>query len=184
MLGIQARILPWTITNNIGVDAKRGFSIQGHGEVKGQVSAIIRKKWHFNIVNNFFHHKLLPIWTKTNAHENRMAQRLVTASKLTFAKKYRIYDNKHSGSIQIKEQYSPCQLSLPCTHRAFFIECQIVHNDTLKAKKSSKNEPIWAMWKCMVSMATHNAIQEWGYAYKITHILATTCPRLLNMLSY
>ena len=27
MLGIQARIVPWTITNNIGVDAKRDFSI-------------------------------------------------------------------------------------------------------------------------------------------------------------
>ena len=27
MLGIQARIIPWTITNNIGVDAKRDFSI-------------------------------------------------------------------------------------------------------------------------------------------------------------
>ena len=39
------------------------------------------------------------------------------------------------------------------------------------------------MWKCMVSMATHNAIQEWWFAYKITHILATTCPRLLNMVS-
>ena len=30
----------------------------------------------------------------------------------------------------------------------------------------------------MVSMATHNAIQEWGCAYKITHILVTTCPSL------
>ena len=27
MLGIQARIISWTITNNIGVDAKRDFSI-------------------------------------------------------------------------------------------------------------------------------------------------------------
>ena len=25
MLGIQARIIPWTITNNIGVDAKRDY---------------------------------------------------------------------------------------------------------------------------------------------------------------
>ena len=39
------------------------------------------------------------------------------------------------------------------------------------------------MLKSMVSMATHNAIQKWGCAYKITHILATTCPRLLNMVS-
>ena len=64
---------------------------------------------------------------KTLARENRRAQRLATASKLTFAKKYRIYDNKHSGSIQIKEQYSPGQLSLPYTSRAFCLECQIVH---------------------------------------------------------
>ena len=61
MLGIQARIIPWTITNNIGVDAKRDFSILGHGEVKGQISAIIQKKWHLNIVNIFFNHKMLPI---------------------------------------------------------------------------------------------------------------------------
>ena len=27
MLGIQARIIPWTITNSIGVDAKRDFLI-------------------------------------------------------------------------------------------------------------------------------------------------------------
>ena len=27
MLDIQARIIPWTITNKIGVDAKRDFSI-------------------------------------------------------------------------------------------------------------------------------------------------------------
>ena len=27
MLGIQARIISWAITNNIGVDAKRDFSI-------------------------------------------------------------------------------------------------------------------------------------------------------------
>ena len=27
MLGIQARNIPWTITNNIGVDAKPDFSI-------------------------------------------------------------------------------------------------------------------------------------------------------------
>ena len=38
--------------------------------------------------------------------------RLATASKLTFAKKYRIYDNKHSGSIQIKEQYSTVPIKL------------------------------------------------------------------------
>ena len=41
MFSIQARIIPWT--NNIGVDAKRDFSIQSHSEVKGQVSAIIQK---------------------------------------------------------------------------------------------------------------------------------------------
>ena len=50
-----------------------------------------------------------------------MAQRLATASKLTFAKEYRIYDNKHSGSIQIKEQHSQGQLSLPCTPEHFFL---------------------------------------------------------------
>ena len=35
----------------------------------------------------------------------------------------------------------------------------------------------------MVSMATHNVSQEWGCAYKITHILAAICPGLLNMVS-
>ena len=43
MLGIQARIIPWTITNNIGVDAKHNFLFWGHSEVKGQVSAIMQK---------------------------------------------------------------------------------------------------------------------------------------------
>ena len=42
MLGIQARNISWTITNNIGVDAKRDFFfIKGHSEVK--VSAIMHK---------------------------------------------------------------------------------------------------------------------------------------------
>ena len=53
MLGIQTRIIPWTITNNIGVDAKRDFSIYGHGTVKGQVSAII-KKMAFKYSKYFF----------------------------------------------------------------------------------------------------------------------------------
>ena len=50
MLGIQARIIPWTITNNIGVDAKRDFSILGQGEVKVQVSANMQK----NIIYSIF----------------------------------------------------------------------------------------------------------------------------------
>ena len=54
-----------------------------------------------------------------------MAQRLATASKLTFAKQYRIYDNKHSGSIHIKEQYSPGQLSLPCTPLHFCLSAKL-----------------------------------------------------------
>ena len=29
--------------------------------------------------------------------------------QINICKKYRIYNNKHSGSIQIKEQYSPDQ---------------------------------------------------------------------------
>ena len=51
---------------------------------------------------------------KTHVCEKRMAQRLTTASKLTFAKKYRIYDIKHSGSIQIKKLYNlgPIKLTL------------------------------------------------------------------------
>ena len=73
---------------------------------------------------------MLPICTKkklARESENRMAQRLATASKIDICKKYRIYDNKHSGSIQIKKQNSPGQLSLPCTPRSFCLECQIVH---------------------------------------------------------
>ena len=41
---VNARIIPQTITNNIGVNAKRDISILGHSEVKGQVSAIMQKK--------------------------------------------------------------------------------------------------------------------------------------------
>ena len=43
MLSIRATFIPWTIAYNIGADAKRDFSIQGHDEVKGQVSAIKQK---------------------------------------------------------------------------------------------------------------------------------------------
>ena len=64
-----------------------------------------------------------------------------------------------------------------------FIGCQMVYFNPPNAKQSFKNEPVWAMRKCMVSMATHDAIQEWGCAYKITHISAATCPRHLNMVS-
>ena len=51
MFGVQARIIPWTITNNKGVD---DFSIKGHGELKRQVSAITQKTIHLDIVNSFF----------------------------------------------------------------------------------------------------------------------------------
>ena len=82
----------------------------------------------FKYSQYFFQSQNATNMKKTLAGENRMAQRLGTASKLTFAKeKYSIYDNKNSGSIQFKEQYSLGQLSLPCTHMAFFLECQIVH---------------------------------------------------------
>ena len=54
MLGIQARIIPQTFTNNIGVDDKREFSIYGHSEVKGQVSAIMQKNDILNTVTSFF----------------------------------------------------------------------------------------------------------------------------------
>ena len=75
-----------------------------------------------------------------------MAQLLATASKLTFAKiKYRIYDNKHSGSIQIKEQYSPGSIKLTLHPWTVLLGCQIVDYDLLNAKQSSKNEPVWAL---------------------------------------
>ena len=67
------------------------------------------------------------------------------ASKLTFAKKYRIHDNKHLGSMQIKEQYSPGSIKLTLHPRAVLLGCQIVYYDPLNAKQSSKNETVWAM---------------------------------------
>ena len=57
MLGIQARIIPEANTNNIGVDDKLDFSIEGHSEVKGQVSAIMQKNNILITVTSFFHHK-------------------------------------------------------------------------------------------------------------------------------
>ena len=72
---------------------------------------------------------------KTHVCEKRMAQRLTTASKLTFAKKkYRIYDNKYSGSIQIKELYNMGPIKLTLHPQGNFRGCQIVHYDPLNAK--------------------------------------------------
>ena len=41
---------------------------------------------------------------------------------------------------------------------------------------------VWAMCKCMVSMATHSEFSEEGSAFKITHIPAVTYPRQLNLI--
>ena len=78
-----------------------------------------------------------------------MAQRLARAFKLTFAKKYLIYDYKHSGSIQIKEQYSPGQLSLPCTLRAVFLSAKffIMQNKVLKINLFGLCENAWFPWQ-------------------------------------
>ena len=74
-----------------------------------------------------------------------MAQRLATTSKLTFAKKYRIYVNKHSGSIQIKEQYSLGSIKLTLRSQDSFAWVPNCLLRPLNAKQSSKNEPVWAM---------------------------------------
>ena len=74
-----------------------------------------------------------------------MAQRLATASNLTFAKKYRIYDNKHIGSIQNKEQYSLGQLSLPCTPEHFFLSAKLFIKTPKMQNKVLKKEPFLAM---------------------------------------
>ena len=61
MLGIQARIILWTITNNIGVDAKRDFFLF-KVKVRSKVKEVpLCRKMTFNIVNYFFHHKMVPI---------------------------------------------------------------------------------------------------------------------------
>ena len=61
MFVVQARIIPWTITNNIGVD---DFSIKSHGEVKGQVSAITQK-------NTFKYSKFFFFITKCYQYEQK-----------------------------------------------------------------------------------------------------------------
>ena len=48
-------------------------------------------------------------------------------------------------------------------------------------KKVPKNKPVWAMCKCMVSMATRNAILKNGGVPKNSLISAATNHRLLNL---
>ena len=69
------------------MDTKRGFSIEGHSEVKGQVSAIMQKKRHINTAISFRRHKVPTISTKKNANEYRKAPVFTKTSKLTFANK-------------------------------------------------------------------------------------------------
>ena len=58
MLGIQARSILETITNNIEVvDAKHDFSILGYSEVNGQESAN-KNDILINTVAYFLHHKM------------------------------------------------------------------------------------------------------------------------------
>ena len=54
----------------------------------------------------------------------------------------------------------------------------------MQSKVVQNNKPVWAMRKCMVSMATHNRFTKWGCAYKITHISAATYPKLLNFIPH
>ena len=74
---------------------------------------------------------------------------------------------------------------LPCTpHRTMLHWCQIVHLDPLNAKRSSPHcILLWAMCKCMVSMATHGRFENGGpiYAYKVTYISVATYLRPLNL---
>ena len=67
-----------------------------------------------------------------------MAQRLATASKFTFSKHTVIMI-----TMQIKQQYSLGQIKLNLQPKTIFAY-QVVHCDPLKAKQSSKNEPVCA----------------------------------------
>ena len=59
-----------------------------------------------------------------------------------------------------------------------FIGTPWMRNEGVLTKKL-----VWAMCYCMVSMATQSEFEKGGgSAYKITHILAVTYPRLLNLI--
>ena len=79
--------------------------------------------------------------------------------------------------------YPGIKFRLPCTPRTIFHGCQIVYWEPLNAKRMCPQKIlVGAMWKCIVSMATHSRFKKGGYANKSTHISAVTYPRLLNLI--
>ena len=65
-----------------------------------------------------------------------------------------------------------------------FFGCQIVRWDPLNAKLMCPQKKIGTGYvKMLVSMATHSGFENGGmHAYRSTHILAFTYPRLLNLI--
>ena len=122
---------------------------------------------------------------KTHARNNRTTQRLATASKFTFAKNTVFMIINIQAQYKLKNNIVRGHFSLPGKPRTVLLGCQTVYYDLLNAKQSSKMNLSGlcgnAWFPC--NQATHSAIQELGCAYKITHISANTCPRLLNMVS-
>ena len=178
MLGIQARIVPCTIANNIGMDANLRSQW-------GQMSSKCNyaEKWHIDTASSFLRHKMLTVWTKTKANEHRLASTHAKASKLTICRKNAIFMLINvQVQYELKNNIVWGQISLYCTTRTFYHGCQIVHQDPLNAKQSSPKKTVLDMWKCMVSMATPNAILVWGCTFKITHISKNTKPGIkLNL---
>ena len=63
--------------------------------------------------------------------------------------------------------YTSIQFRLTCTPRTILHGCQIVHWDTLDEKRRCPKKLVWALWKCMVSMATHGGFENRGMPTKV-----------------
>ena len=63
--------------------------------------------------------------------------------------------------------YPGIQYRLPCTPSTIFHGCQIVHWYHQNVKGRFLKKLTWALWKCMVSMATHSRFENGGMPTKV-----------------
>ena len=106
---------------------------------------------------------------------------LATAFKLTFAKHISFMQIKVQTQYKLKNNIIPGQFNLPCTPGHVFMDAKLfIRTPKYETKFSSKINLCWVYEKHGYD-GNQNAIQEWGCAYKITHISAVMYHILLKL---
>ena len=146
----------WTDAQQTIVNQKCGFACQWLWNLDMHVYA----KCDQNISCGSRVMTIFTNWPRMDGHTNSdyRADQRVVQSFLT---------KKADWDIRL---YPDIQFMLPCNPRTIFHGCQIVYWDPWKRNKVVlKNILVWAMWKCMVSMATHsgfgNGVCQQNYSY-------------------